>query len=734
MYSVWTRENAERDHAANNNNTFSHCPNQQSSSSSTAISTATGVGAPTMEPQPNSPLSNGGTDSNTQSGLLPSPAKSSDESPNVVVTTATVHISASGTASVFSSNVPTASSDAGTGGISSGGSAASTQTTSDGSDKIAAASGSAAGDAGTRPSSRITDIVGAAFQTTRTMLMHKDANAKVSCKDRRKQYIVAFTTVSLCEENRTLDLDLNARTTLGMASEDRQEVVGGSGTPPVQLDIEHAVVMDDPRAWSNIRKMSVVATVSMASMITGLGANIYNRFTFFANAAAISQIEEELHASSGQISLSLSLFTAIQGTMPLMWSVFSEFWGRKKVYLVSTALCMVGCIVAALSKTIGVLIGMRCIQALGAPLLGPSLGPVLGGVLTKGFDWRATFWFLVIFVGICLMLFVPFKDTFRRERSLVYQAALKRRLAQQSAKGSETSTLSQVTATSPVVQSPEPNEKTRALVSAADDKHAVDEQTGDKDLEKAQQLAGGDVVAPLNEVTLSLADVNPVNPIVHVLRRMNNLTILFASGLIFAFSYSIAYTCSRTLADKYDYNAMQIGLVLLAFGIGSLLGSVLGGRYSDFVFRKLRARNGGVSSAEMRLESTLVPMVFFPPSVIAYGWVCERHVNVGAICVMLFLAGFFSICIYSSTLAYIVDANVGRSSSAVATNSAFRGLTAFVAAEVAVPLQEAIGDGGLYSLWAGLMVLSDLLILLVWWKGAAWREKWVLKERGVSIS
>ena len=97
-------------------------------------------------------------------------------------------------------------------------------------------------------------------------------------------------------------------------------------------------------------------------------------------------------------------------------------------------------------------------------------------------------------------------------------------------------------------------------------------------------------------------------------------------------------------------------------------------------------------------------MILFPPAVAAYGWVCEEHVNVAAICVTLFFAGFFSMCvcyctrsppeltppfrcIYSSTLAYIVDANTGRSSSAVACNSCFRGGSAFVAAEIAVPLQ-----------------------------------------------
>ena len=42
---------------------------------------------------------------------------------------------------------------------------------------------------------------------------------------------------------------------------------------------------------------------------------------------------------------------------------------------------------------------------------------------------------------------------------------------------------------------------------------------------------------------------------------------------------------------------------------------------------------------------------------------------------------------YSSTLAYLVDANNGRSSTVVALNSVFRGVFAFVAIEITVPLQ-----------------------------------------------
>lgn len=42
-------------------------------------------------------------------------------------------------------------------------------------------------------------------------------------------------------------------------------------------------------------------------------------------------------------------------------------------------------------------------------------------------------------------------------------------------------------------------------------------------------------------------------------------------GFLFAFSYCIAYTCSRTLSNFYHLNALQVGLVLLSFGLGKSL-------------------------------------------------------------------------------------------------------------------------------------------------------------------
>lgn len=419
----------------------------------------------------------------------------------------------------------------------------------------------------------------------------------------------------------------------------------------------------------------------------------------------------------------------------MVWSAVSEIRGRKAVYLVSIALYLVGCTVAATAKSIGVLIAMRILQAIGgsavltigaatladiyeprergtvvgiyyaAPLLGPSLGPLIGGVATQLFSWRATFYFLVIFASLALVSFIFFKDTFRRERSSSYQSAMRHMLKEREAK----------------LRAREKHGPRSPKSLKVTEKKIDSMSTQDIEAVEQPQVQG---------IRLGLKDVNPIRPLVAVLRRRNNLAILAPSSMIFGFTYCITYTAVITLAKApYNYDSLKLGLVLLAFGIGSMAGSLAGGRWSDHVLHKCKAEHNGQFSSEDRLRSTKPMMLILPASLLAYAWMAQKRVNIGGICVALFLIGFSSIWIYSSTLAYIVDANVGRSSTAVASNSFVRGLAGFVAAEVAIPLQDALGDGGLYTLWAGIMLLVSGLILLTIAKGGQWRKSAEERER-----
>jgi MFS family permease len=125
----------------------------------------------------------------------------------------------------------------------------------------------------------------------------------------------------------------------------------------------------------------------------------------------------------------------------------------------------------------------------------------MGGALTTVFNWRAPFWFLAVVSGLsCTSILLFLKDTFRKERSLAYQSVLKSRLKSRVVSLDTICTVTVVEKEPPV-----PAEPSLPV-----------------DLEK-QRLN-------LPVIKLTLRDVNPFTPLWLILRRINNLVILFASG------------------------------------------------------------------------------------------------------------------------------------------------------------------------------------------------------------
>jgi MFS family permease len=159
-----------------------------------------------------------------------------------------------------------------------------------------------------------------------------------------------------------------------------------------------------------------------------------------------------------------------------------------------------------------------------------------------------------------------------------------------------------------------------------------------------------------------------------------------------------------------------------------MAGSILGGRLSDRALRiNTEKNNGQKADPEVRIMSVRLPMLLSPATFVGYAWSAHYKTNIAIPIVCLVLLGFSLFWIYSSTLSYLIDSNVGRSSGAVACNSAIRGLFAFVASEVAGPLQDSVGDGPLYTGWAILLGLGQIGLLSIAYKGKQWRDpdwKW----------
>lgn len=468
----------------------------------------------------------------------------------------------------------------------------------------------------------------------------------------------------------------------------------------------------------------------------------------------------------------------LQGCVPVIWVTISEIFGRKPVYIISFIVSQpstthlqvytVGSVVASRAPNMQVLIGMRCLQALGSsavlsagagsladmyevhergkklgifygmPMLAPSVGPLLGGALGNAYGWRSTMYFLAAFAGVMTIAFFFFPDTWRRERSRLYQKALgdaikrhdkaeehRRKRERKKAMGLASGAATPATRPSSPVSTRPPTPE--ALDHAENGEHEETEkeqpsQTTPKTplqrLRSRIPLGSGD-----GEIRPSFKDLNPLPAMMSIWRRPSNAIVLICSGWVFAAQYTTTYTASVTFARApYNYNPLIIGVVLLSFGLGNIAGSILGGRWSDYSLKRQTAANKGVTIPEMRLKSTLIGMPVLIASYLVYAWTTDKKTNIAGPVVALFTAGFSLLFIYSSTLAYLVDSNPGRSASAVSCNSAARGVFACIMSQVAMPIQNAIGDGGLYTLFAGLLVMALAGITWVGYRGERMRQ------------
>lgn len=67
-------------------------------------------------------------------------------------------------------------------------------------------------------------------------------------------------------------------------------------------------------------------------------------------------------------------------------------------------------------------------------------------------------------------------------------------------------------------------------------------------------------------------------------------------------------------------------------------------------------------------------------------------------------------------------------STAVSCNSLFRGVTAFVASQAGEPILTSVGNGPLYTGWAILMLLAEVALIVVCFKGQQWKDKAAAKK------
>ncbi|KAG9662948.1 MFS general substrate transporter, partial [Aureobasidium melanogenum] len=191
---------------------------------------------------------------------------------------------------------------------------------------------------------------------------------------------------------------------------------------------------ENPRNWSMAYKSLVVFAMSYATTVTVL----------FSTSYTVTVVTLERVFDVGHLVALLGLTTYLLGMAAgsTVLAPLSEMYGRRPVYIVSTAIFVLLILPCALAKNIESLLIPRFFAAFAAaslvsnapgsindivveeyralafsiwsigPLNGPVVGPIIGGFTYQYLGWRWTNWLVMILAGVAFAFVAIVKETY----------------------------------------------------------------------------------------------------------------------------------------------------------------------------------------------------------------------------------------------------------------------------------------------------------------------------------
>ncbi|KAJ5833010.1 hypothetical protein N7474_001321 [Penicillium riverlandense] len=409
---------------------------------------------------------------------------------------------------------------------------------------------------------------------------------------------------------------------------------------------------------------------------------------------AFGLFAEDLNVSIQKASYLTSVQILVLGISPLIWRPLSSKYGRRPVWLISTALSAVFNVGCALSPNFAVMIVMRVLaaffvspaSAIGSGVvteiffarergnkigiwtlmvtLGIPLGPFVMGFVAQHAGWQWIYWIYTIVNGVQFVAFFFF--------------------------GAETRYL----------------------------RRATDENTNYSFVREY--------------LTFKRIDAEPFS-----FREFYQPILLakYASILIPTICYSHSFNFTsvyitveipQIFGEKFQLNPQQIGLQYIAMIIGSVLGEQLGGPMSDYTMNRRNKALGHPPSQEYRLWSSYFGFCAVIAGLVVFGvqlqLAPEGHWNVTP-AIGVGISAFGNQVITTVLVTYAVDCHREHAASIGVFVNLIRSTWGFIGVFWFSQMSATLGLGGSAGLQAGLvLVVSVLPIVFIQWAGARWRR------------
>jgi DHA2 family methylenomycin A resistance protein-like MFS transporter len=174
-------------------------------------------------------------------------------------------------------------------------------------------------------------------------------------------------------------------------------------------------------AWGRDDKLIILAT-SLATFIGILDSSIVN--------VGLHAIQTALHVGIPTLQWVVDGYNLVYAAFILMGGALGDRYGRKRIFLLGTAILGIGSLLCAVAPSGTVLVAGRIISGFGAAFqlstalalvatafqgadqtraiavwisvngLAVGIGPTVGGVLIEGLGWRSMFYFMLPFIGL----------------------------------------------------------------------------------------------------------------------------------------------------------------------------------------------------------------------------------------------------------------------------------------------------------------------------------------------